>query len=97
MLFDKVTAGAWIVFHPCTCREPHGRVYRPCRVWQNLRATRVNLAFCTNTHHPCRKRGFICPVQNDRFRLLAPVPSSFRYGFLAVSYTHLTLPTNREV
>ena len=24
-------------------------------------------------------------------------PSTFKYGLLAVSYTHLTLPTNREV
>jgi len=29
-------------FHPCAIDDPRGRIYRPCRFWQDLRAARAN-------------------------------------------------------
>ena len=38
----------------------------------------------------------VCPPRRHTDRNIEP-PLSYDYGHASVSYTHLTLPTNREV
>src|ERR1035437_9132512 len=46
------------------------------QVLQNLRAARVNLSFCTDTHHPYKKRGSKRPFRNSPNSLLACSPAN---------------------
>ena len=44
-----------------------------------------------------QKIGAVQEARHNRYCLFVPVSSPFTSGQTSVSYTHLTLPTNREV
>jgi hypothetical protein len=45
LLSSKIADCARTAFRPYAIDDPHGRGYRPCRFWQDLRAARANSVF----------------------------------------------------
>jgi len=43
--YTRSPIGRGYAFHPCPIGDPRGRIFRPCRFCQNLRAARANRVF----------------------------------------------------